>query len=339
MIPRTDAIWQSKTNQNNNWQAQLKAVIRQPEELFARLSLDTRDMPAHLAAHRDFALRVPEHFVSKMETGNWHDPLLLQVLPQAQELAKQPGFISDPLHEAQSNPKPGLIHKYQGRVLLIASGGCAINCRYCFRRHFPYQENNPSREEWRQTLKYIASNDSIHEVILSGGDPLINTDQQLKALITDIANIDHIKTLRIHSRLPLVIPQRITEDFIDVFCNNRLKQVFVAHCNHPNELDINTEEAFLHLKKAGVTLLNQSVLLANINDDFEVLAGLSKRLFEQGVLPYYLHLLDPVNGAAHFDVSELRGKALIEQLRNYLPGYLVPKLVREVANNPSKTPI
>jgi len=217
------------------WQQALKNIIREPEELLSLLSLNTTDLPAHIAACKSFQLRVPRTFAQKMEPGNWQDPLLLQVLPQGSELEHQPGFINDPLQENSSNPLPGLIHKYKGRVLLVVSGGCAINCRYCFRRHFPYQDNNPDQQQWQQALNYIVNDKTIHEVILSGGDPLIAGDKQLKELIDRIADIKHVKTLRIHSRLPIVIPSRITTEFIDAFTNNRLQHVFVIHCNHANE--------------------------------------------------------------------------------------------------------
>lgn len=339
MIPRTELIWQNKSPQNENWQQALKNLIREPEQLLELLELDAKDMPAHLAACLDFPLRVPKDFVSKMRKGDWHDPLLLQVLPQGRELSPQAGYINDPLQENQSNPQPGLIQKYHGRVLLVVSAGCAINCRYCFRRHFPYQDNNPSRQEWQATLQTIANDPSIHEVILSGGDPLIASDKQLKELIDQIAAIPHIKTLRIHSRLPLVIPQRISQPFIEAFTQNRLNHVFVIHCNHANELDEATKNAFQRLKSAGVTLLNQSVLLAGINDNADDLQALSEQLFTQGVLPYYLHMLDKVQGAAHFEVAENTAQQLINSLLTQLPGYLVPKLVREVANELSKVPI
>ena len=339
MTPLTKTIWPGKNPQTDSWQQALKTIIREPAELFELLALNPKDMPNRLAACDDFALRVPRQFVAKMRPSDWNDPLLLQVLPQGQEVAAQPGFVNDPLQELQSNPLPGLIHKYHGRVLLIVSSGCAINCRYCFRRHFPYQDNNPSRDQWQQALHTIANDTSIHEVILSGGDPLVSTNKQLKELIDSIAAIAHVKTLRVHSRLPLVIPQRIDEGFIQAFTQNRLRQVFVTHCNHANELDQHTSEAFQRLKQAGVTLLNQSVLLADINDNQAALANLSETLFDQGVLPYYLHLLDKVKGAAHFDVTDTRAQQLIKQLLTQLPGYLVPKLVREVPKALSKVPV
>lgn len=339
MTPHTDLIWQTKSHETLDWQQGLKEVVRNPDELFELLQLNAEDIPIRLAACKDFALKVPRGFVTKMEVGNWNDPLLQQVLPQGAELAEQPGFINDPLQEVRSNPQPGLIHKYQGRVLLIVSGGCAINCRYCFRRHFPYGDNNPSRQQWQESLNYIAEDDSIHEVILSGGDPLVASDKQLAELIQLIEAIPHVQTLRIHSRLPLVIPERITSAFTNILSSSRLKSVFVIHCNHANELDGKVEQALLKLQSVGCTLLNQSVLLAGINDNSAVLKALSEKLFKYGVLPYYLHMLDKVRGAAHFDVTEDAAIEIVEQLRISLPGYLVPKLVRESPDAGSKVPI
>ena len=315
----------------------MRDMVREPAELFELLGLKTDDMPQRLAACQDFALKVPRGFIQKMTPGDWQDPLLLQVLPQAQELTEQPGFIHDPLQEVSSNPTQGLIHKYHGRLLLIVSGGCAINCRYCFRRHFPYGDNNPSRQQWQQTLDYIRQDSSISEVILSGGDPLVANDKQLAELISQIETIDHVSTLRIHSRLPLVIPERITDELADRLAQSRLHTVFVTHCNHPNELDKQVNDALAKLRRAGCQLLNQAVLLAGINDKSDVLQSLSQKLFSAGVLPYYLHLLDKVQGAAHFDVPEARAKQLIREIQLKLPGYLVPKLVREQPNHGSKT--
>ncbi|WP_339670590.1 EF-P beta-lysylation protein EpmB [Dasania marina] len=339
MTAPTDLIWQSKKPATANWQQQLKTLVREPAQLFALLGLQAEDMPAHLAACQDFSLRVPTAFVDKMQPGDWNDPLLLQVLPQGAELLAQPGFIADPLQEQSNNPHPGLIHKYHGRVLLVVSGGCAINCRYCFRRHFPYEDNNPSRKEWQTALDYIAADSSISEVILSGGDPLVASDKQLAELIANIAAIPHVQTLRVHSRLPLVIPERISDEFVTLLTSSRLQTVFVIHCNHANELDSRVQQAMAKLKAAGVTLLNQSVLLAKVNDNSAALQALNEKLFAMGVLPYYLHVLDKVQGAAHFDVDESHAIALIESLRTKLPGYLVPKLVRELPQQASKTPI
>jgi EF-P beta-lysylation protein EpmB len=339
MIPQTELIRQVKPADSQSWQYCLAHVIRDPKILFELLQLDINHLPAALRACQEFPLRVPMPFIKRMKKGDWNDPLLKQVLPLGQELEKQPGFSSDPLEEANSNPLPGIIHKYQGRVLLIVSGGCAINCRYCFRRHFPYKDNNPGRSQWQPMLDYIRADDSIHEVILSGGDPLAASDSLLSELVSGIASIPHVSTLRVHSRLPIVIPQRITDQCLQWLTSSRLKPVMVIHCNHPNEIDNSVQQSLQTLKSAGVTLLNQTVLLAGINDNEETLIALSERLFQAGVLPYYLHLLDKVQGAAHFDVSKQRAQQLTETLLTQLPGYLVPRLVQELPGAESKVPI
>lgn len=345
MIPQTERpsqaapYSQNQPTANESWQQALAGVIRNPEELFDQLQLDKNQLSMAQRATLTFPLRVPRAFVERMARGDWNDPLLLQVLPQREELNFTPGFSDDPLQESSSNPCPGLIHKYQGRVLLVISGGCAINCRYCFRRHFPYADNIPNREQWQQSLDYIRRDDSIHEVIFSGGDPLAATDDLLAERVADLAAISHIATLRVHSRLPIVIPQRITDQCLQWLTGSRLQTVMVVHSNHANEIDAAVGNSLLKLNRAGITVLNQTVLLAGINNDSTTLAALSQRLFQFGVLPYYLHLLDRVQGAAHFEVSEADGVQLSRELLATLPGYLVPRLVREQANASSKLPI
>ncbi len=338
MIARSPAGWQAPP-----WQQQLANVIRDPVTLFAELGLDPQQAPPAwrpLAdTHLSFPLRVPRPFVARMRPGDWQDPLLLQVLPAAAELLTTRGFDDDPLRERAHNPVPGLIHKYQGRVLLIASGGCAINCRYCFRREFPYADNNPGSRGWQQALDYISADTSIEEVILSGGDPLAADDRHLARLVDDLASMAHVMRLRVHTRLPVVIPARINPDLISWLGGGRLRPVLVLHCNHPRELDANVAAALAQLREAGIPLLNQSVLLAGINDNGDTLVELSKRLFELGVMPYYLHLLDRVSGAAHFEVTSDRARALLGDLLARLPGYLVPRLVRDQAGAASKLPV
>ena len=334
MIPRTQARCQVKS-----WQQELKGAIGSVQTLFDLLELDSTKLPDSIAAHKDFPLRVPLPFVERMQKGEWHDPLLLQVLPQGRELDYAPGFSADPLEEAQAIAAPGLIHKYHGRVLLIAAAGCAIHCRYCFRRHFPYQENKPGSGQWRETLDYIRRDASIKEVILSGGDPLLAPDSYLAELVEQLAAIDHLERLRIHTRLPIVIPQRITVECLDWLTASRLQPVVVVHCNHANEIDAAVAASIKRLLNRGVAVLNQSVLLKGVNDKVDTLVQLSEALFKMGVLPYYLHLLDPVAGAAHYDFDELSAKKLLDQLRLRLPGYLVPRLVKELANKGSKTPL
>lgn len=301
------------------------------------LGLQAEALGYSAAAASDFALKVPLAFVRRMRAGDANDPLLLQVLARGEELLESAGFGPDPVGESgQANPAKGIIHKYHGRVLLIVSSGCAVHCRYCFRRHFPYADNQNSRREWRDALAYVANDAAISEVILSGGDPLLASDEYLDELVTQIAAIPHVRRLRIHSRLPVVIPDRVTEKLLKAIRRASLQTVVVIHCNHANELDDSVDAALARLSAQGVTLLNQTVLLAGINDHTETLSNLSERLFAAGVLPYYLHLLDKVQGAAHFDVPEARARQLLAEITARLPGYLVPKLVREIAGAPSK---
>ncbi len=321
------------------WQSQLARAVRDPRELCRRLRLDPAWLPGAETGHRLFEVRVPEAFLARMRPGDPADPLLRQVLPLDAEAAPTPGYVSDPLAEAEHTPQRGLIHKYAGRVLLIASPACAVNCRYCFRRHFPYAENSPSRAQWEQTLDHLRDDTSIREAILSGGDPLAASDRQLAWLVERLDAIPHLKRLRIHTRLPVVIPDRVDAGLLDWLTATRLQTVVVLHSNHANEIDDAVIAACRRLTQAGATLLNQSVLLRGVNDSVEALAALSERLFEARVLPYYLHMLDPVAGAAHFDVPEFEARELVAGLRESLPGFLVPKLVREIPGEASKTPL
>ncbi len=335
MIPRTEPSWQAESS--SNWQQQLQEAISDPKTLLNQLNLDHSLLPAAQMASRQFVLRVPYAFVERMESGNPLDPLLQQVLPIQSELIAHSGYSTDPLKEQENQP-PGLIQKYQGRVLLLVNGHCAINCRYCFRRHFPYEENRLSRQQWLTVIEQLAKDTSIEEVIYSGGDPLASSDKQLQWLTSQLVAIPHIKRLRIHSRLPVVIPDRITEQCIDWLSNHRLQTVFVLHINHPNEIDSAVKQSISQLKHAGITVLNQAVLLKGVNDNVNTLKHLSDKLFESGVLPYYLHLFDPVAGASHFDIAVSTAESLHRDLMACLPGYLVPKLVKEVAGEASKTP-
>ncbi|WP_111642576.1 EF-P beta-lysylation protein EpmB [Marinimicrobium alkaliphilum] len=334
MIPRTAAKCQTE-----NWQDDARDLVRDPAELIELLALPAETLPAARAAAEQFALRVPRSYVARMAPGDLNDPLLRQVLPLGDELIDHPGYTHDPLGEQAANALPGLIHKYHGRVLLIVSGSCVINCRYCFRRHFPYADNRPGRDQWGAALDYIAADPSITEVIFSGGDPLSAADAQLAWLAAAIEAIPHVRRLRVHSRLPVVMPSRVTDALLDWLGKSRLCASLVIHANHPNELDDTVAIALARLRAANITLLNQTVLLRGINDDLETLSRLSESLFALGVLPYYLHLLDPVAGAAHFDTERSHALTLHQQLRERLPGYLVPKLVQEIAGEASKTPV
>jgi EF-P beta-lysylation protein EpmB len=334
MIPRTGTIWQTKS-----WQQALSDCVSSLDELFSLLEIKAGQGEEYASVYAGFALRVPRSFVQRMEKGNIADPLLLQILPRGKELDCYPGFNNDPLDEQSANPLPGLIHKYHGRLLLIVTGSCAIHCRYCFRRHFPYSDNNPGFSHWQPVMDYIAADPSIKEVILSGGDPLAAPDSALAGLVESIAAIAHVERLRIHTRLPIVIPQRITPQCLAWLTASRLKTIMVIHCNHPREINAEVAQALLLLKQQGITLLNQTVVLKGINDCVNTLVELSETLFNAGVLPYYLHLLDRVSGAAHFEVSETEAKKLLAALRVELPGYLVPALVKEEAGARHKTPI
>ncbi|WP_110692349.1 EF-P beta-lysylation protein EpmB [Salinicola halophyticus] len=322
-----------------DWQQQLRDVVRDPVALCQHLALDPNWVLGARTGHELFPVRVPQAYLSRIRRGDPDDPLLRQVLPLDVESDAVQGFVDDPLEERDHTPKPALIHKYPGRALLIASPTCAINCRYCFRRHFPYADNAPSMREWEQTLDYLREDASILEAILSGGDPLASPDRRLATLVERLDAIPHLKRLRIHTRLPVVIPDRVDDALLDWLRKTRLQTVMVLHINHAQEIDEAVVAACARLKGAGVTLLNQSVLLRRINDDVDTLAALSERLFEAGILPYYLHVLDPVSGAAHFDVPDHEARQLMEALRQRLAGFLMPRLVREVPGELSKTPL
>ena len=319
------------------WQEQLAGAITSPEQLLTMLQLSPELLSPALKACQEFPLRVPHTYINRMELGNPNDPLLRQVLPVGEECEHIEGFGLDPLAEQYQNPTDGVIHKYHGRLLLIVGGACAVNCRFCFRRHFPYQDNRLDRDSWNSAMEYIRSDTSIKEVILSGGDPLATSDRRLEKIAAELNHIDHVETLRIHSRLPVVIPDRVTDDLINWFARQRLQPVMVIHANHANEIDNSVREAMFRLKQAGVTLLNQAVLLKGINDSASALIQLGEALFKAGVLPYYLHLLDPVHGAAHFDIPEIKATRLLKEVMANCPGYLVPKLVREIPGRPGKT--
>ncbi|MGP5307674.1 EF-P beta-lysylation protein EpmB [Vreelandella alkaliphila] len=322
-----------------SWQRQLSQAIRDPATLCKRLNLDDSWLPGAATGHQLFEICVPDAYLTRIAPNDPNDPLLRQVLPVRDEASTPQGYVTDPLEEAEHQPVKGLIHKYAGRVLLIASPACAINCRYCFRRHFPYSDNSPSRAQWQEALDYLRADTTLHEAILSGGDPLAANDRQLAWLVEQLENIPHLKRLRIHTRLPVVIPDRVDDALLGWLAATRLQKVMVLHINHANEIDQAVIDACTRLKQAGVTLLNQSVLLRGINDSVSTLATLSERLFEAGVLPYYLHVVDPVQGAAHFDVPDEEAKALVKQLLEHLPGFLMPRLVREVPGKTSKTPL
>lgn len=321
------------------WLQQLSDVITDPDELLRLLSLENHpELSQGSSARRLFALRVPRAFVARMQKGDPEDPLLLQVLTQQAEFIQAPGYSADPLQE-QHTAAPGLLHKYHNRALLLVKGGCAVNCRYCFRRHFPYHDNPGNKSSWSTALEYVSQHAELEELILSGGDPLMAKDHELDWLITEVEKIPHIKRLRIHSRLPVVIPARITDELCQRFSDTRLRIIFVTHINHANEIDSDFAESMGKLKNSGVTLLNQSVLLRGINNNAQTLVDLSDKLFCVGILPYYLHLLDKVQGAAHFMVDDDNAREIMRKMLEKTSGYLVPKLTREIGGQPSKTPL
>ena len=315
-----------------DWHHDLARAIRDPEVLLNRLGLDNSLAPAaHLAA-RHFGVMVPESFLARMRPGNPDDPLLKQVLPVEAELSDEAGTeaAEDAVGDLDSRRAPGLIHKYQGRALLIATGSCAVHCRYCFRRHYPYGLEPRRLDEWEPAIELLASDDSIDEVILSGGDPLMLTDTRLDQLISRLESIPHLARLRLHTRLPVVLPSRVTQALCHRLGEGRLTPVVVVHANPPAEVVDDCAAALQQLVRAGLTVLNQSVLLAGINDNTDTLAQLCTRLANLGVVPYYLHQLDRVPGTLHFEVPESEGRRLVSELAERLPGYAVPRYVQEI---------
>lgn len=321
---------------SGTWQQQMKWAIRDLDSLLKRLDLPP-DSNLGANAETQFPVFVPLPLLSRMTPGNVDDPLLRQVLPVRSEDQSSPRFSIDPLGESASTLTPGLLQKYPGRVLLVTTGACAVHCRYCFRRHFPYDQSPTSPAQWEPAIAQIAADDSIEEVILSGGDPLTLVDQQLEQLVDRLNQIGHLKRLRIHTRLPIMIPQRVTGRLVDLLSRGPLSPIVVIHSNHANELDASVADALKKLVGVGVTMLNQTVLLRGINDDATSMIELSKRLLDCRVLPYYLHQLDPVVGTSHFEVPPERGIELIELMRANLPGYAVPRYVKEHEGEPNKT--
>jgi EF-P beta-lysylation protein EpmB len=290
-------------------------------------------------AAKQFPLRVPRGYLSRMRKGDPHDPLLRQVLPLADELEEVPGFTVDPVGDLDASTAPGVLHKYHGRVLLTTTGACAVHCRYCFRRHFPYGEENPGRQNWQAAIQYLQHHPEVEELILSGGDPLMLDTSQLEQLCQRLRTLPRLKRLRLHTRLPVVLPERIDDTLLDWLRQLPWQVVMVIHSNHPAEIDATVADALSKLHQNNVTQLNQSVLLRGINDDAETLHMLHETLFLHHVQPYYLHLLDKVAGAAHFDVGQQNAEQLLAELRQISPGYLVPRLVREIEAMPYKIPI
>jgi EF-P beta-lysylation protein EpmB len=331
-------IQRNEANLHKNWQKELANVVTCPKVLLEMVGLSSQVHENDIKARSLFPVRVPLPFIKKIRHGDANDPLLLQVMPRHQEFLTKSGFNKDPLLE-QDNNQPGLLHKYKSRVLVMFKTGCAVNCRYCFRRHFPYQENQLNKRSLIDALSYIKSDKNINEVILSGGDPLMAKDDAISWFLDELEQIPQIKRMRIHSRLPVVIPARITEQLCERLAKSPLKIIFVNHINHANEIDNDFKNAMKMLKQANVLLLNQAVILKDVNDTVDAQINLSEALFDADVMPYYLHLLDKVEGASHFDIDEAQAIKIMAELLEALPGFLVPKLVREIGGQKSKTPI
>lgn len=345
MIQRTRALIEAHRSDRDqrdgdepSWQHLLSESVTSPAELLRRLEIPQHPwLSAAQQGHQLFSIRVPEPFLARMEKGNPADPLLRQVLPLAEETGHAAGFVSDPLEESGAMAATGLIRKYRSRALVIVTGQCAINCRYCFRRHFPYHEQRMDADDRQQVIDTLGASPEINEVIFSGGDPLAVSDRLLAQWANAVSGLPHIRRLRLHTRLPVVIPQRVTEELLAWLLATPLQVVIVLHVNHPAEIDTATRHALNKLREAGVTLLNQSVILRGVNDQVPVLEALSETLFDAGVLPYYLHAFDPVAGAQHYDVPDDEARKLVRELQVRLPGFLIPKLVREEPGKASKT--
>ena len=321
-----------------NWQKELANSFNSPETLLAYLGFDVKAHTKDNHARNLFAVRVPRFFADLMAKNDLNDPLLKQVMPVADEFVVDPDFSTDPLEEQQSSEQ-GMLHKYHNRVLLMVRGGCAVNCRYCFRRHFPYAEHHNNKADWLEVFKQIGSDPNIDEIILSGGDPLMANDDYLLWMLQQINLIPSIKRVRIHSRLPVVLPYRITEQFLQLCQQAQQQIIMVLHINHPQEISAELADKVALLIQVGVTVLNQAVMLRGINDSTDTQMALNEALFTHRIQPYYLHLFDKVQGAAHFAISDERAVAIMRDVITKQSGYMVPKLVREIGGEASKTPV
>lgn len=329
----------SLQGQPSSWQQELAHSFQNLRQLFEYLELDSRWLPSRQAEHHPFPFKVTLSFAAKIEKGKIDDPLLRQILPAPAEFENPPGFIDNPVGDLEAMATPGLLHKYRTRVLMITTGACAVNCRYCFRRNYPYSGNQLGSSGRREALRYIENRPEIREVILSGGDPLVLANSSLEELVGRVSAIPHVERLRIHTRIPSVLPSRIDRELVRILRTTRLKTVVVTHINHPREIDSHAKTAVSRLLKADLRILNQSVLLKGVNDDPKVLIELLETAFDAGIHPYYLHMLDRAAGTAHFEVDEAYSRYLEDTLRRILPGYLLPRFVREIAGAPYKVPI
>lgn len=328
-----------KNSITTHWQQELATAIRNVAELCQILELDLKKAPFSINDKTHFPLKLTHHYANNIQKGHWSDPLLLQVLPNTQENIQAHGYTNDPVGDLQALNDPGMLKKYPGRALLITTEACPVHCRYCFRKEFPYSDNHASKQDWFTAIENLRNDTTINEVILSGGDPLSLSDKKLNRLISQLETLPHIKTLRIHSRYPVLLPSRLSHELLDILTHNRFRVIMVIHANHANELDDIVKQHLQDYHSAGIILLNQSVLLRGVNDNADTLIQLSERLMDCQVLPYYLHQLDKVSGTRHFEVQDTQALALMSTLRQALPGYLVPRLVREISGKRSKTPI
>lgn len=327
----------SLSHRGGDWQQAMRDVITDVDTLFAALDLPAEHKPAARRAAKLFGLRAPRSYVARMRRGDITDPLLRQVLPLDAEFADPAGFVDDAVGDWASAAGDGLLHKYHGRALLVTTGACAVHCRYCFRRHFDYGAQHAGGSHTEAAVARIAADSSIAEVILSGGDPLSLSNARLESLGTQLDAIDHVQRLRLHTRTPIVLPERVGDGLLAWLRARRARTVVVVHANHASELSPEVVAALTALADTGAVVLNQTVLLAGVNDDAETLADLSRALFDARVMPYYLHLLDRVRGVAHFEVGEQRATTIMQALAAQLPGYLVPRLAREGAGDEAKS--
>ncbi len=347
MIPRnlSENQCQNHSEKPTESQNQTKSKVQvgthftDPVNLLEQLDLSPEQMQFSPQANQDFQFKVPKAYVDKIQKGNPKDPLLLQIFPVQQELEYKQGYSRDPLAEAQSLFQPGLLQKYDGRALLLVTPACTINCRYCFRRHYPYDDKGHFWTQINNNIQLINQDDSINEVILSGGDPLSLSNERLAALFHSLEAIPHLKRIRIHSRFPVVEPNRIDDEFLEILASSHLQIIMVLHINHTQEIGTDSKVSLEKLHNQKTILLNQSVLLRGVNDDVDILRQLSEILIENHIIPYYLHMLDRVQGSAHFEVSDEDAVQIHQQLRGVLSGYMLPQLVREIAGEKSKFPI
>jgi EF-P beta-lysylation protein EpmB len=334
-----ESLCRNDTNNihQEDWQIALSRAVTHPKQLFKRLQLDSQHLDSEtFLASNSFRVFATESYLQRIKPKDINDPLLRQILPLGEEILNTESYTNDPLNEVQATTVPGLLHKYAGRALLITNAHCAINCRFCFRKNFSYSGNHYSSANKDAIIKYLKEHEDISELILSGGDPLLLNDKKLKELIYLTEQIPHIQRIRIHTRIPIVLPERITESLLGILADSRLKVVVVVHCNHAQEIDSAVENALHKLKIVCFSLLNQSVLLKGVNDDPLTLINLQHKLFENGVQSYYLHLLDKVKGTHHFDLPLHKAQILYQEMERQLPGYMLPKLVFESPEFPNK---